>query len=489
MNVGDKIEGNMSNNVCLVTFSDSRATTFSEERENFLRKCHNDLRIFLESKDYKVIDPHQEMKSDRKNFGFDSLESTKQVINYLKNKDIGVIIIECNHWSEPQFPILLVKELNIPTILYTTDSPAWAGAVGISSLGSSLLEVYLNNSAAKHLRVYDDRSKLLRCINSFLAISSIKRSSILLFGGSYSLYMPLLRDDYEFLKSFIIEDIIEIDQYTLIERAKNILKDQSIRINNFLNWLHKNSVRIIYDNKMLSEDILKFQIALYFSAKDITSEYLNVIGMSLKCQPTLSEELGITGCSIPTFMPFFKDSEGVKKIVNATCEGDVKGLITSCLLNLIDPEIPSLFGDIKYVGEDYIIISNCGGSSIFYSSNLNNVKKSLSKLTISPQCQGKSGGAFGYDGLPALVTIARLTRENRKYIMQYSVTESLKVEKAIKDKIIWGKMWPHIVLKLKSSRENFINIAGSNHYSITLGDKSLELETICRYLDIGVVKF
>lgn len=479
----------MLNSVCLVTFSDSRISTYSLEREEFLKKCHYDLKSFLEKQNYKVIDPNSELRINSKNFGFDSLEAAKNLIKYLKNKEIGAIVIECNHWSEPQFPILMIKELNIPVILYTTDDPAWAGAVGISSLGSSLLEVYLNNPASKHARVYDDRESLLKYIKAFLAISNIKKSSILLFGGSYCLYMPLLRDDYEFLKSFIIEDIIEIDQYSLVEKAKDILKNQNTRVVKFLDWLKENNAKIIYDNKMLSEDILKFQIALYFAAKDISSGYPDAIGLSLKCQSVLSEDLGITGCAIPTFMPFSSDSEGAKKIINTTCEGDVKGLLTSLILNLINPDVPSLFGDIKYVGRDYIIISNCGGSSIFYCSNSNNVKKCLSGLTVSPQCQGNSGGAFGYEGLPGLMTMARLTRNNREYIMQYSVTESIEVDKNIKDKIIWGKMWPHVILKLVNGRNNFINIAGSNHYSITLGDKSLELEAICNYLDIKILKF
>jgi len=479
----------MGKNICLVTFSDSRPSTFSNEREDFLKKCHYDLKLFLEKQGYTIVDPNQELQTKRKNFGFDCLEGTKNLIKYLRNKEAEVIIIECNHWSEPQYPILMIKELNIPVILYTTDSTAWAGAVGISSLGSSLLEVYLNNSASKHVRVYDDKSKLLKYVNAFLAISNMKRSSILLFGSSYCLFMPLLRDDYEFLKSFIIEDIIEIDQYSLVEKAKYIIKNQNTRIIKFLSWLKENNAKLLYDGKMLSEDILKFQIALYFAAKDISSDYPNAIGISLKCQPVLSEELGITGCTIPTFMPFSNDSEGAKKIINTTCEGDVKGLLTSSILNSINSDVPSLFGDIKYVGKDYVIISNCGGSSIFYCSNSNDAKKCFSELTVSPQCQGKSGGAFSYDGLPGIVTMARLTRVNRKYIMQYSITESIKVDKKIKDKIIWGKMWPHMILKLTSSRENFINIAGSNHYSITLEDKSLELETVCSYLGIEVLRF
>jgi L-fucose/D-arabinose isomerase len=479
----------MLNSVCLVSFSDSRKSTYSPEREDFLRKCHYDLKLFLEKQDYTIIDPNSELRANSNNFGFDSLESSKTLIRYLKNKEIGVIIIECNHWSEPQFPILMIKELNIPVILYTKDSPAWAGAVGISSLGSSLLEVYLNNSAAKHARVYDDRIKLLKYINAFMAVSNIKKSSILLFGSSYCLYMPLLRDDYEFLKSFMVEDIIEIDQYSLIEKAKDILKKDSIRVEGFLNWLKENNAKIIYDDKMLSEDTLRFQIALYFAAKDITSNYPDAIGISLKCQPVLSEELGITGCSIPTFMPFPSDSEGDKKIINATCEGDIKGLLTSSILHLINPAIPSLFGDIKYIGNDFIIISNCGGSSLFYCSNSNDEKQCLSKLTISAQCQGISGGAFGYDGLPGIMTMARLTRNDRKYVMQYSVADSIDVDKNIKNEIVWGKTWPHIILKMANSREKFIDIVGSNHYSITLGDRSLEIETICKYLDIGLLRF
>lgn len=475
--------------VCMITFTDSRKTKLSIERENYLKNCHKELKNFLISKNYNIIDPHYEIKINSDTFGFNSIESTKKVINCLKGKDLGVIILEANYWSEPNLPLLLVKELNIPTIIYTTDNPSWPGSVGLSSWGAALKEVYINNSAAKHVRVYDDKEKLIKYINAFLALSNIKRSNILLFGGSYCLSMNFLRDDYDFLKSFIIEDIIEIDQYTLIEKAKSILENQSNRVNDFLNWLNNNGTKINYDNNILTEDVLKSQIALYFAAKDITQEYQEVIGISVKCQPTLSEEFGITGCLIPTFMPYLYDSEGKKRIINTTCEGDVKGLITSCLLNLIVPAVPALFGDIKYIGKDYFIISNCGGSSLFYSANSNDYKKCLTNLTISPQCQGKSGGSCGYNSMDDIVTIARLVREYRKYKIQYSVTNSIQITEDIKSKILWGKMWPHTVLKLKSSREYFIDIIGSNHYSVIKGDVALEIETISKYLDIETEKF
>lgn len=50
-------------------------------------------------------------------------------------------------------------------------------------------------------------------------------------------------------------------------------------------------------------------------------------------------------------------------------------------------------------------------------------------------------------------------------------------------------MRPHLILKLVNSREKFIDISDLNHYSITLRDESLELETICNYLDINRLRF
>ena len=73
--------------------------------------------------------------------------------------------------------------------------------------------------------------------------------------------------------------------------------------------------------------------------------------------------------------------------------------------------------------------------------------------------------------------------------MQYSVTESLEVDENLKEKIIWGKTWPRIVIKLKSGREKLVDIIGSNHYSLVPGDKSLELKIVCKYFNIKTLEF
>ncbi len=273
-----------------------------------------------------------------------------------------------------------------------------------------------------------------------------------------------------------------------------ILRNNPQRIESFYEWLKDNKVRIQYDGNMLTEDILKVQIALYLSTKDRISTYPeNVIGASIKCQPVLSEDFGVTGCMIPTFLPFGEDFEGNKKIVSTTCEGDVKSLVTCCILNLLTSgKIPPLFGDLKVIEDGYIIISNCGGASAYYASNSNSSKEVLKNLTIMPQCQGKSGGAFGYKGkkfLNTTATVARLVRKDRKYVMQLFKGNTLDITKEMFEEIGFGKTWPHVAVETGKSRQEFAENVVSNHYCLIPGDYRFEIKAMCKLLGIEILKF
>ena len=133
---------------------------------------------------------------------------------------------------------------------------------------------------------------------------------------------------------------------------------------------------------------MKNQIALYLAVKKRIASYpSNFIGVSLKWQQVLSEDFRTTGC----------------------------------MLNLLTfGEIPPLFGDLKSIENGYIIISNCGGPSAYYGANSNNYKEVLKNLTIMPQCQGKSGGAFGYKGKSFYdnkAAVARLIRKDTECVI------------------------------------------------------------------------
>ncbi|MHA1212406.1 MAG: fucose isomerase, partial [Candidatus Heimdallarchaeota archaeon] len=87
---------------------------------------------------------------------------------------------------------------------------------------------------------------------------------------------------------------------------------------------------------MITKDSISKQIALYLASRDLIAKRLEnnerIIGVSVKCQPEISIDYGVTACLLPAFLPFSQDSEGDKPIIPTVCEGDIKGLLTSALL-------------------------------------------------------------------------------------------------------------------------------------------------------------
>jgi L-fucose isomerase-like protein len=316
----------------------------------------------------------------------------------------------------------------------------------------------------------------------------LKYGKLLLWGGTPALNMEHLNDDIPFLKRFIIEDIITQDQYILVKTAEEILAKDEKEINAFKQWLLDNKCTIEFDNVMVTKEILDKQIALYLAARKIITNFHQkgerIIGTSIKCQPELSVDYGITPCLLPAFLPFAFNHEGHKSIIPTVCEGDIKGLLTSTILFALNNEIPPLFGDLKIVNDDYFVIANCGAASAYYGGLSNKPEKTLPRCTIAAQCQGNAGGAFGYR-TPATdeeITYARLIRLDTNYIMQYGTGKIVALKD--KQKMGWGKTWPHTAVKMKVSVESLIKTIGTNHLSLMPGNFTEELKHVSKILGI-----
>ncbi len=477
--------------VGVVTFTDSREVALSTEAEEYNRDNHNELVGFLEREGVKVIDSNKELANrDPRFFGLRTETEVEACLDLFNREKIEGLIIGCWKWAFPYLCVRVVKETDVPTLLFAKSDMAWTGATCISAVGASLWETVPNRHALTHTRLRDDLNKVASWVRGVTALEKLKKSSLLLWGGSYCLKMEHLQDDIPKLKSFLVGDILTEDQYLLVKRADHILKERPERINEFMNWLKNNGCSIEYDDKMLNESVLKRQIALYLASRDRLGELEEekIIGVSIKCQPALSEEYGVTACTLPAFLPFSEDSEGKQDIISTVCEGDIKGLITSALLNQIVPDIPPLFGDLKSVTEDFLTISNCGASSIYYAANSSKAEEVLPNVFIRGQCQGKAGGAIGYRGRGGRVTVARLTRIKGEYQMQLGVGEAVPITDEILDKFIWAKMWPIVAVDLGSDPELFLSIAGANHYSIIPGDRSWEVIYACREAGIPILR-
>jgi len=474
--------------VGIVSFTDPRPTAYAEERENYIREHHNGLKRYLNEKGFEVVDPMEEIKANSELFGIRTTEEVERAGQILKRDSADCLVLGLWHWTEPQLPLNLARSLRLPLLLFAETDPTWAGSVCLSAVGASLWEVGIS---LNHQRVLGDKEEVVRWARGVLALQRLRKSALLLWGGSYCLRMEHLQDDIPYLKSFLVGDILSEDQYILIKRAEDIEANKPERIDDFLRWLEENGAKIKYDGKMLTPPILRKQIALYLAGRDRLEELKgeHIIGVSLKCQPELSEEYGVDACSLPAFLPFGEDSEGQRTPLATVCEGDIKGLLTSALLEGLQPSTPALFGDLKYIGDEYIIISNCGASSLFYASFSNSAKETLPYLTIAPQCQGKAGGAFGYDGKEGTLTVARLTRIDRRYVMQIGIGQALPMREEIKKDILWGNMWPHIAIDLGVDRKRFVQMVGANHLCAIQGDFLEEMKFACKEAGIEIWEF
>ena len=484
----------------IVSFTDPRSEVhLIKKREEYIRKNHLELKQKLESDGFTVIDPQTEFRKQKKNndiWGINNIKDVKEISKIFLHENISAIILGCWAWNEPNVPLALAKKMVVPIALVTKNDPLWPGITAITSTGATFWQLSNNYHIKTHNRFIvsskNDYQDLVSWARASCAVNYLRNGTLLLWGGSPALNMEHLNDDIPILKSFLIDDIITEDQNTLIDRVELMLSENQDRISDFIKWLNENNCRIIYDNKMTTEDSIKKQIALYFAAKDIILQRIesgvSIIGASIKCQPELSINYGVTGCLIPAFLPFPFDSEGEKPITSTTCEGDIKGLLTSALLFGLNKEIPPLFGDLKVITEDYFVIANCGGASAFYAANSNDPKISLSRSAIKPQCQGESGGAFGFYTPTTTdeATFAQLIRLDGNYILQFGVGKLS--EKYQKPKNAWGESWPHTVVDLKIPKELFVKAIGSNHFSLTLGNFKNEMKYIAKILSIPTVE-
>jgi len=480
--------------VGVVSFTDPRDTGLAVERETYLRESHRDLVKFLSKTGFKVVDPMRKIRrgwTQDETYGIRTKGEVNQAAEILRQQGAECLILGCWHWTEPMLPIMLVRELNLPVLLYANHNPAWAGSTCLSSTGASFWENAANDNMLRHRRLQGDRDRIPPWVRGVSAASKLSRGSLLLWGPSYCLRMEHLQDDFPRLKSFMVGDFVMEDQYSLIRRAEKEL-EAGDRINRMIDWLESGGAKIEFDGKMLTEESLRKEVALYLAAKDSVAEKIAsgepIMGASIRCQPELSVHYGITPCLIPSLLPFPEDFEGQKPIVPTVCEGDVKGMITCALLNQINPSVPPLFGDLKYVDDNLIIISNCGGASIYYSALSPRAADCLPCVSIRGQCQGVAGGAIGFYSKPSQVTVARITRIDGDYWMQYGLGRITQMTDEIKEKILWGKMWPNTPIQLKAPRDLLISAVGSNHYSASPGDLTGEIEAFCRVHGISKVR-
>ena len=475
--------------VGVAAFTDARTTGFAGEKERYAARVHQETVEYLQAQGFRVVDGMAFLRADEPMYGIRSSAEVRRVAAEFARQEVDCLVLGCGSWSDPMLSVAMVREANLPVCLHTAGDPqlSGAGVTALTAVGSSLWEVAPNSHALTHERVREHKAPIATWVRGVAALGQLRRSSILLWGGSYCLKMDHLQDDFPRLKSFLIGDVLSEDQYLLVRGAERLLAEQPDRIGRFLAWAQDAGLKIEFDSAMLTQQSLERQVALYLAARDRLDalEEENVVAISIKCQPELSVEWGTTACSLPAFLPLSEDSEGERRMLPTVCEGDTKGALTCALLARLAPEVPPLFGDLKDITDSGFVISNCGGAAAYWG-NYGRGRRPLEGVSWAAQCQGASGGALGYHSPPEQVTVARLVRIAGEYSMQLGLGRVVEMPQAMRQGINWGLSWPHTTIDLGIDPYLLLRAAGSNHYCATLGDRTAELMHACREAGISV---
>ncbi len=479
--------------VGIISFADSRVDQAARnEALDYIQASHLTLARALEQRGFQVIDPIADVFQATGTFSpVTTLQERKESIRQFQREGIQAVIVGCWRWSEPMPIVDLVRALDVPTALFGHRNADWSGYGGITAIGAALWEVAPNRSALAHVRILDDLDELARWANGVCAYQKLRQSRLLFWGGTICMGMEHLPDDVSRLKAWLVGDILNEGQYYLIKRAEAFLQERT-EIQAFIHWLRTNGAKIIFDDRMLTQTSLARQIALYLAAEQRIDEHGRdtLAGVSVLCHKELSVEYGVTPCLIPALVPFPENHRGPKRPIPTVCEGDVKSLITSVLMNYISPDTPAQFGDLREINNapNWFVIANCGGSSLFYAANSNRASEALPNVTLQPQIHGMSGAAVTFQGKATSATVARLCRVQGQYSMHLGLGKTVDVTDEIMNRRKWAREWPTVVVDLGVSSEAFARVAASNHYCLIPGDRTREIGYACAQAGIPVLR-
>ena len=490
----------------IVTYSHPPVYPTNAEREGYVKSEYTKLKNFLENEGFSVAAPLFELRKNSgfSRFGIGDASDLEFCINYLRSSGAKCLVVQLNQWTRISLITTLIKELDLPTAIYANSDGIYPGEVTSSAAAASLFEVFPSKNCSLLERFRDSEDEqFLSWLKGVNAIQNMRHSRVIIWGGYYGADIPYTRDDDAAIENNFIKEAIPEQEMVIIQKANDILKKEPARINGFLEWLKKYGVEIKYDNSMLTPDVLRFQIGQYFAASDRIKELKdeNIQGVTIKCHFEVSTNcIGCTECMIPAFLPFGIDSESIKLPIPVACEGDLKGLLTSMMMQFINPEVPPLFGDIITFNKDYTLISNCGAASVYWAGRSCMPEITLPKVKFLPQIHGKSGSAVHYftpEDLPGFkdkyskpgnerqtnsVTYARLFRINRKYFMY------LGVGKITQSGGSHDRVWPVTKVHFDSDPYLLFKTSPANHGSLTEGDISREIEYFCKYAGVEVVR-
>ena len=390
----------------------------------------------------------------------------------LRRQGIHALVVHVGTWTYSSTTVMAAIKADVPVIVWAN---AEVGTFGI--VGGSIARGALDEVGIKSYLVYGDFDdpKLkdrLRTLCLGIGGATKLRGMIYGEGGSRCMGMYTARiDPTEWMTRFGI-DVDGFEQVDLIRRSNSFSDEEAGEV---LNWM-----RTEFGGIEVKDEVMLAQIKLYLALRGLISER-GYDFISVKCLPEMPS-CCTTFCVAHVLLNDASDDGfGERCAFVSACEADANGALTMQMLNNVTAG-PVMFTDVLAydLPENMVRLCNCGAQPTDFARSRQDVTWVTEGLREFDWVLG--GACPRYVGKPGKVTLARLSRISREYVMMITTAESLEMplEKINET----NSQQPHVFARLDCSPDGFIRSLRSNHVHVAIGDHTQELVTACEVLDI-----
>ncbi len=388
-------------------------------------------------------------------------------------EDVDAVFVYISTWNWVDQIAQFIRNINKPIILYTlNDSKAWSIG-GLAATHGALDEIGI-----KHRVVFGDIDNVetFESIKSYakaaMAKNILRKSRYGSIGGQGMGILTGIIDANQWLKDFgIITSFI--DQYSLVIEAEKIPENA---VKDYYEELKRGYKKVPELNKIFINSI-RLSIAL---EKIIEKEKFDFTGV--KCTFDLSNNY----CSACLAQSRLASNNYV-----SACLNDSNGALSVYILSLLkNKEAPFFTADVNQIFKDKNIIKliDDGAASI----KLVKDPRKDAELCLQPKVEARASGiCTKLIARPGDVTLLRLARIEGNYMAHLIEGEVLEVKDSEKESLMnecGFPMWPHALVKIKGSMDNFISNLRSEYIHMAYGNLKSEIKDFCELFDIELIK-
>ena len=403
---------------------------------------------------------------------------------------VDAVVFNFSVWAWPQYARVAAQFCPQPVVMFSNVNPQYPGLVGMLANSGSLDQAGI--PFTKSFGDIADDAVFGRLRSQIVAVAAAHRLRGLtycLIGGRSLGIDTTVIDPAQWLKQFGI-DVDHVDQLELVRRAELELKSGT-RVGSALEYLKKTVGRIHWTAPdatfRLTEELLRRQLGMYYAALDLIEEFKYDF-CGIKGQRELTEHFA-TADVAEAFLndPYGPDGTAKPSIVCST-EADSDAALTMQIFKHF-AGTPVLFADVRHYHADLGVwdLCNSGEHATYFAGRSNDPVTNLQRTEFRPQgFYFPAGGAAVYHiAAPGRVTLARLTRQDRQYVMTVVPAELVDFGSRNHEiAAISQDNWPHAFARFDCTVETFIANFHCNHIHGVYGDWVAELEQLCEVLDI-----